>query len=108
MPRLRSAPSETWASLRRPDLTSEPEGWHDFYNLDDDYEVRHVMTTEVESMMPSDSLERALELLIERKFGAAPVVDKTGSMIGIITTFDLMRAFQSVMGEVGEALRAGY
>ncbi len=94
--------------LRRPDLTSEPEGWHDFYNLDDDYEVRHVMTTEVESMMPSDSLERALELLIERKFGAAPVVDKTGSTIGIITTFDLMRAFQSVMGEVGEALRAGY
>ena len=94
--------------LRRPDLTDEPEGWHDFYNLDDDYEVRHVMTTRVESMSPSDSLEKALELLIERKFGAAPVVDKHGSMIGIITTFDLMRAFQSVMGEVGEALRAGY
>ena len=94
--------------LRRPDLTDEPEGWHDFYNLDDDYEVRHVMTTRVESMTPSDSLEKALNLLIERKFGAAPVVDKNGAMIGIITTFDLMRAFQSVMGEVGEALRQGY
>lgn len=94
--------------LRRPDLTNEPEGWHDFYNLDDDYEVRHVMTSRVESMTPSDSLEKALKLLIERKFGAAPVVDKNGSMIGIITTYDLMRAFQGVMGEVGEALRAGY
>lgn len=94
--------------LRRPDLTDEPEGWHDFYNLDDDYEVRHVMTTRVESMKPGDSLEKALDLLIERKFGAAPVVDKHDRMIGIITTFDLMKAFQSALGEVGEALRAGY
>ena len=93
--------------LRRPDLTDEPEGWHDFYNLDDDYEVRHVMTVRVESMTPSDGLEKALDLLIERRFGAAPVVDKTGAMIGILTTFDLMRAFQSVLGEVGEALRVG-
>ncbi len=91
--------------LRRPDLTNEPEGWHDFYNLDDDYDVRHVMTTGVESMSPTDSLEKALDLLIERKFGAAPVIDKAGSMIGILTTFDLMRAFQAVMGEAGEALR---
>lgn len=94
--------------LRRPDLTDEPEGWHDFYNLDDDYEVRHVMTTRVESMTPSDGLEKALNLLIERRFGAAPVIDKRGSMIGILTTFDLLRAFQSVLGEVGEALRVGY
>ena len=94
--------------LRRPDLTDEPDGWHDFYNLDEGYEVRHVMTSHVESMTPSDGLEKALKLLIDRKFGAAPVVDKTGQMIGIITTFDLMRAFQSVLGEVGEALRVGY
>ncbi len=94
--------------LRRPDLTDEPEGWHDFYNLDADYEVRHVMTSRVESMTPSDGLEKALNLLIERRFGAAPVIDKRGSMIGILTTFDLMRAFQSVLVEVGEALRVGY
>ena len=93
--------------LRRPDLSPEPDGWHDYYNLEEDYEVRHVMTTRVESMVPSDGLEKALRLLIDRKFGAAPVVDKNGDMIGIITTFDLMRAFQAVLGEVGEALRDG-
>ena len=93
--------------LRRPDLTDEPDGWHDYYRLDEDYEVQHVMTERVESMVPSDSLEKALKLLIERKFGAAPVVDKQGTMIGIITTFDLMRAFQSALSEVGEALRTG-
>lgn len=94
--------------LRRPDLSDEPDGWHDYYNLDEEYEVRHVMTTRVESMTPSDGLEKALQLLIDRKFGAAPVVDKTGAMIGIITTYDLMRAFQAAMSEVGEALRKGY
>ncbi len=91
--------------LRRPDLTDEPEGWHDYYHLDDDYEVRHVMTTRVESLRSSDRLERALALLIGRKFGAAPVIDGSGSLIGILTTLDLLRAFQSVMGEVGDALR---
>ena len=94
--------------LRRPDLTDEPDGWHEYYNLDEEYEVRHVMTTRVESMTPSDGLEKALQLLIDRKFGAAPVVDKTGAMIGILTTYDLMRAFQAAMAEVGEALRKGY
>ena len=94
--------------LRRPDLSREPDGWHDYYNLDDDYEVRHVMTGRVESMSPSDGLEKALQLLIERKFGAAPVVDKKGNMIGIITTYDLMRAFQQAMTDIGEALRNGY
>jgi len=93
--------------LRRPDLSGEPDGWHDFYRLDEDYEVRHVMTTRVQSMLPGDGLEKSLQLLIERKFGAAPVVDKTGKMIGIITTFDLMRAFQAALSEVGEALRSG-
>ena len=93
--------------LRRPDLTDEPDGWHDFYQLDDDYEVRHVMTSNVMSMTSSDSLEKALSLLIEHKFGAAPVVDRHGLLIGIITTYDLMRAFNSVLGEVGEALRSG-
>jgi CBS-domain-containing membrane protein len=39
--------------------------------------------------------------------GAAPVVDKNGDMIGIITTFDLMRAFQKALSQVGEALRDG-
>lgn len=93
--------------LRRPDLTKDPDGWHDYYNLADDYEVRHIMTTRVESMSPSDGLEKALKLLIDRRFGAAPVVDKTGAMIGIITTYDLMRAFQEVLSDVGEALRSG-
>ncbi len=93
--------------LRRPDLTDEPDGWHDYYQLDEGYEVRHVMTTRVESMAPSDGLEKALQLLIDRKFGAAPVIDKNGAMIGILTTFDLMRAFHAALGEVGEALRAG-
>ncbi len=91
--------------LRRPDLTDDPEGWHDFYHLDDDYEVRHVMTSRVESMSPSDSLEKALDLLIQRKFGAAPVIDKNGSMIGILTTLDLLRAFQAVMGTAGAPKR---
>jgi len=93
--------------LRRPDITDEPDGWHDFYNLDEDYEVRHVMTTEVETVTPGDRLEKALKTLLDRKFGALPVIDKKGQMIGILTTYDMMRAFQGVWAEAGETLRNG-
>lgn len=93
--------------LRRPDLAKDdPEGWHDFYNLDEDYEVRHVMTNRVHTMQPGDRLEKALDLLIERKFGAVPVVDKDDKVIGILTSFDVMKAFRAALGEVGEKLRS--
>lgn len=93
--------------LRRPDLSEEPEGWHDYYNLDEDYEVRHVMTLRVETVRPQDRLEKAVATFLERKFGALPVVDKTDAVIGILTTYDALRALDEIFAEAGEALHAG-
>lgn len=91
--------------LRRPDMTDEPDGWHDFYQLDDEYEVRHVMTLDPVTVSPGDALEKVLDLVIERKFGALPVVDKTGQLIGILTSYDLHRAFREALAQAGESLR---
>lgn len=91
--------------LRRPDLTDEPDGWHDFYRLDEDYEVRHVMTTDVATARTSDRLEKVVSTLVEHKFGALPVVDKNGSLIGILTTYDLLSAFGSALAQAGDGLR---
>ncbi len=91
--------------LRRPDISNEPDGWHDFYQLDGDYEVRDVMTTDIITLKPSDTLEKALDLMIEHKFHALPVLNKNGKLHGIITDFDLMNAFREVLSETGETLR---
>jgi acetoin utilization protein AcuB len=92
--------------LRRPDISNEPDGWNDFYNLDDDYEVRYVMTRDVHTVTSGDPLEKALKLMTERKFNALPVLDKRGKVIGILSSHDLLRAFQATLQESGEMLRS--
>ena len=91
--------------LRRPDLTDEPDGWNDYYQLSDDTEVRHVMTEGVQTLSSQDRLEKALDLLLDKKFGALPVLDRKDAVIGIITTFDIMRAFRALLKDAGGDLR---
>jgi len=91
--------------LRRPDISNEPDGWNDFYNLDDDYEVRYVMTREVKTVTPQDTLEKALKMMTEHKFNALPVLDKTGKTIGIISSHDLLHAFLKALDDAGDFLR---
>lgn len=91
--------------LRRPDISKDVEGWNDFYKLDEDCEVRYVMTTEVKSVYPNDSIEKAVALFIEHKFGALPVLDKNDELIGILSAHDVLNAFQEALDQVGELLR---
>jgi len=91
--------------LRRPDISEDAEGWLDYYKLDDDYEVRYVMTDNVVTLTPSVPIEKALAVFLDRKFGAVPVVDKNEHPIGILTTHDLLRAFAGVLEDVGDRAR---
>lgn len=92
--------------LRRPDISNEPDGWHEFYQLDGEYEVRDIMTTELITISPGDRLEKALHLMLENKFHSLPVLNKYGKLIGILTDFDLMRAFRQALDETGDILRS--
>lgn len=83
--------------LRRPDLSTEPEGWLEYYNLDSGFEVGDVMTTNPITVTPSDRIEKALKSFVSHKFGALPVLDKKGAVIGVISTLDMMKAFSEVM-----------
>ena len=91
--------------LRRPDISDQPEGWHEFYQPDDDYQVRDVMTEKVVTLTVQDQLERALKLFIDNKFGALPVLDKKGDLVGILTNHDINRAFAEVLKDYGKVLR---
>jgi acetoin utilization protein AcuB len=55
--------------------------------------VEEIMTREPITLSPDDELEAAVELLITEKFGAAPVVDNTEGLVGIVTYVDLLRCF---------------
>lgn len=51
--------------------------------------VSQVMTRDVQSCSPGDTLHRAAQIMWERDCGAVPIVDPTGRISGIITDRDL-------------------
>ena len=60
--------------------------------------VKDIMTTNVVTVSPMNTLEDALLLMQQTKVGGFPVVDAHGLLLGIISIRDLMRAFINVLG----------
>ena len=54
--------------------------------------ARDVMTTRVVSVAPGTALDHVRYVLTENRFSALPVVDDRYRLVGIVTTFDLLRA----------------
>ena len=52
--------------------------------------IKEVMTKQVATINPEDTIEFAAGFFRENLFHALPVVDKNGGLVGIITTFDLL------------------
>ena len=51
-----------------------------------------IMTTDVVSLQPTDSLERVEELIFEKKYHHLPVIDDSGKLVGIMTSWDLLKS----------------
>ena len=54
--------------------------------------VKDIMTTEVETITPEDTLQIAASFMVDYRFNALPVV-QNGEIVGIITSTDLLKAF---------------
>jgi CBS domain-containing protein len=52
--------------------------------------VRDVMTTDVVTVLPDQSLKEVARLLVERRISGVPVEDGTGSVLGVISEGDLL------------------
>jgi acetoin utilization protein AcuB len=59
--------------------------------------VNAALSENLVTVTPETTLEEASKLLLEHKIGGLPVLDK-GSLVGIITTSDILKAFLDVMG----------
>jgi CBS domain-containing protein len=71
--------------------------------------VKHVMTRDVVTVTPKAALQQ-VELLFEKHgFNGVPVVDGGGRLLGMLTKFDTLRAFQfapaSIVPRYEEILR---
>jgi acetoin utilization protein AcuB len=53
--------------------------------------VERIMTGEVVTIHPEQSIGEAAELMLEKRVGGLPVVDEDGAICGIITESDIFR-----------------
>jgi len=78
--------------LRRPKEVDEPNVAH-YFVLDNSTEVAEAMSSGLTTVKPDDPIERALDLLLDGRHGALPVVDGD-TLLGILTTIDLLKALR--------------
>jgi acetoin utilization protein AcuB len=60
--------------------------------------VKEIMTQNLVTLSPMDTIQDALLLIQKTLVGALPVVDKKDKLLGIISVRDLLRAFINVLG----------
>jgi CBS domain-containing protein len=58
--------------------------------------VKDVMSTVLICLKPEESAEEALQLLMQNEFHSLPVVDENNHLVGIVTTYDLMKVLEQV------------
>jgi len=83
--------------LRRPDWVDGEENVAHYYVLDNSHKVEEAMTAPAVTVRAGEPIEAALKLLLERGFGALPVVDDEGKLIGMLSAVDLLRAFRDTL-----------
>ena len=89
--------------LRRPNWVDEAHDIAHIYHLDDNLAVSDVMIRNVLVLHTYDTLRKAVKLLLEHNIGAAPVLDKTSAVVGMLSAVDLLRALEVVIDDKANA-----
>jgi CBS domain-containing protein len=89
LPVLDSAEEKVVGVLSERDIIAamNPEG----VLFDDEATVGQIISGEVFSLNADDTVVDAIDLLVDRKIGAAPVLDD-GKLVGIVSVIDVLKA----------------
>jgi acetoin utilization protein AcuB len=85
--------------LRRPDWVDETPNIAHVYRLDDALRVGDLMTPEPVTVRTHDRVSKAVKTLQKHRFGALPVINKEGKLVGVLSSVDLL----DVLGEIVNA-----
>lgn len=79
--------------LRRPKISDVFKTWEELYQISDDIQVEDVMTTPVVTVHEEDTVQKAAQLMVDKRIGGLPVLNADGKLAGIIVESDILRAF---------------
>ena len=85
--------------LRRPEWVDEAPDISHMYNLEDDLTVKDLMSTNLVVAHTYESLHKVTRVLIEHRYGALPVLNKDGELVGILSATDLLQALEMLLDE---------
>lgn len=54
--------------------------------------ISKMMSSDVLTADPEDNLDELIDLMVENKVGAVPIVDGDGALVGIVSYIDILRA----------------
>jgi len=83
--------------LRRPKWADTVDDWTSYYQIDDHIAVRDVMTATPEVLHTYDGILKAVNIFREQRYGALPVLDKSGDLVGILSAQDLLLALEEFL-----------
>jgi acetoin utilization protein AcuB len=89
--------------LRRPSWVDALDDWTQYYQINDDTTVADVMTANPVTVATYDRIQKAVKIFREERYGALPVLDKNGDLVGILSAHDLLGALEDVL--MGKARR---
>ena len=81
----------------QPSKATSLDIW-ELHFLLDKLKVSEVMSTDLATIRPDDTIEKAAMIMLERKIGGLPVLDASGALVGMITQGDVFRALVEVTG----------
>jgi CBS domain-containing protein len=61
----------------------------------DSVKAKEVMTADPITVLPTDSIIYAEELLLQGEFHCLPVVDKLNAPLGMVTPYDILKYYNS-------------
>jgi len=85
--------------LRRPEWLDVDPNVAYSYRLDNTLHVVEVMTEQPETVKGNDDIRLPLALMLDKKYGAVPVVADNGRCVGVLSTIDLLKAFKKHLSE---------
>ena len=57
------------------------------------YKIKDIMTKNVVSVTEDQSVEKIVNLMLDKKINRIPVTDKKGKLVGIVTRSDILKSF---------------
>ncbi len=83
----------TQRDLYKSSLTSMLTNWKENKEFLDSIQVSEVMTKNVTTISPEETVENAAQIMIDKKVGCLPVVKDKNKLVGLITETDVLQYF---------------